>query len=257
MVSTCPCCQEEFRQRRVEQIFCSHACRNRANAKKKYPDPDPEIFRKPCKLCGKVFDATPSRPRYDSPKKYCDKGFVVGRTLSNRRRITKTCKNCGKEFEIHRAWATRKGRGKHTGQFCSRPCVWEFWRKEGTLPTSRKKVGDGTLLSDGYIELYLPHYPYAREEWESGIRTRYARGHIKEHRYVMEQKLGRKLHPWENIHHQDGNRTNNDRSNLELWVKTQPSGIRLDNLVEGYSEEVFQLRLRISKLESQLHLPQS
>jgi len=36
------------------------------------------------------------------------------------------------------------------------------------------------------------------------------------HRHVMEQYLGRELHPWEVVHHKDRNKENNDISNLEL-----------------------------------------
>jgi hypothetical protein len=39
-----------------------------------------------------------------------------------------------------------------------------------------------------------------------------------EHRVVMEKKLGRSLKKGESVHHKDGNRTNNDPDNLELWV---------------------------------------
>ena len=37
---------------------------------------------------------------------------------------------------------------------------------------------------------------------------------VREHRYVMEQKLGRKLNRWEEIHHIDHNKLNNDPTNL-------------------------------------------
>jgi hypothetical protein len=43
---------------------------------------------------------------------------------------------------------------------------------------------------------------------------------------MMEQLLGRKLLPDESVHHKDGEKLNNDPSNLELWVKNQPTGIR-------------------------------
>lgn len=42
------------------------------------------------------------------------------------------------------------------------------------------------------------------------------RGRILEHRYVMAQHLGRPLEVYESVHHIDGNRQNNDISNLQL-----------------------------------------
>lgn len=43
-----------------------------------------------------------------------------------------------------------------------------------------------------------------------------SRGYAYEHRLVAESKLGRRLLPGEVVHHQDGDKTNNDPSNLEV-----------------------------------------
>jgi len=54
---------------------------------------------------------------------------------------------------------------------------------------------------------------------------------VPEHRHVMEQDLGRSLFPGETVHHKNGRRADNARSNLELWVTPQPSGQRPEDLV--------------------------
>ena len=62
-----------------------------------------------------------------------------------------------------------------------------------------------------------------------------------EHRHAMEQLIGRPLLPSEEVHHRNGDRTNNTTDgplvefrsgNLELWTTSQPKGQRVEDKVE-------------------------
>lgn len=52
-----------------------------------------------------------------------------------------------------------------------------------------------------------------------------------EHRWVMEDHLGRELRPGENVHHINGVRDDNRIENLEVWSTFQPSGQRIPDKV--------------------------
>jgi hypothetical protein len=52
-----------------------------------------------------------------------------------------------------------------------------------------------------------------------------------QHRWAMEQKLGRSLFDAENVHHINGDRTDNRFENLELWNTKQPCGQRVEDKI--------------------------
>lgn len=85
------------------------------------------------------------------------------------------------------------------------------------------------LSKDGYYYVYYRSHPFADKS-----------GRVYEHRIVMEQKIGRFLLPFENVHHKNGMKSDNRIENLELWIKTQPTGARVADVVK-WAKEVLKL----------------
>lgn len=102
----------------------------------------------------------------------------------------KICPNCGKTFGRDSCCSVSDFRVK---KFCTREC-WAAYR-----------VGE--------------NHP----NWKGGVKTR-PDGYLRDsktdkyiHRVVMEEFLGRKLKQEEQVHHKDGNPSNNSIDNLELF----------------------------------------
>ena len=104
----------------------------------------------------------------------------------NRRLADKACPECGKAFRPHRA----------SSLYCSRSCAG---KKNGR----RHYIGESWWTCPrGYV---------VGRVWIDGKPV-----HKRLHRHLMEQHLGRPLAADEDVHHRDGNKQNNDLSNLEV-----------------------------------------
>jgi len=75
--------------------------------------------------------------------------------------------------------------------------------------------GGRVKTSGGYIGVLSSEYPTMMVK----------AGYIFEHRLVMARYLGRPIEKWESVHHVDGDKENNDISNLQLRIGQHGNGI--------------------------------
>lgn len=83
-----------------------------------------------------------------------------------------------------------------------------------------REKGTGGINKDGYKVIYKIGHPAAQKN-----------GRILEHRYIMSEFLKRPLRENENVHHKNGNKLDNRIENLELWIRDQPCGQRISDLI--------------------------
>ena len=77
--------------------------------------------------------------------------------------------------------------------------------KNNKLDKNPNWQGGVTITSHGYRKIKKPNHPFADVS-----------GYVYEHRLNAEKKIGRFLKPSEIVHHKNGDRLNNDFSNLEV-----------------------------------------
>lgn len=169
------------------------------------------------------------------PPKFDLTGKTFGRLTVLRQAENLKVVGKGRYPQFHRAWHVRCSCGveKVVSGNCLRQRADRSTKSCGCLrrersselskrtgPESRGWKGGLSTTRDGYVRCSRIRLPDGTEA------LRYF-----QHRALMENHLGRRLLPGENVHHRNGKRDDNRLENLELWVKFQPAGQRVEDVV--------------------------
>lgn len=91
---------------------------------------------------------------------------------------------------------------------------FDLWKQSSPTYKGGRHLANGYIVLTGYLE-----HPNA------------IKGRIFEHTLVMSNIIDRPLMDNENVHHKNGIRNDNRPENLELWVKRQPQGQRVEDRI--------------------------
>lgn len=181
----CTACDKPMRRRESDmarlktgRVFCSLECRHAVGSKPR------RRSERDCEECGERFYPTRS-----AEQRFCS-AKCLGKSQM-RYPEGRSCVGCG---ETH---------FDPTDKYCSRQC---YESNRATNPLDRYHNGRPVIVDGGgYVRIYEPEHPNA-----------FKSGRVLEHRWVMEQIVGRYLETDEHVHHIDHVRTNNDPDNLQL-----------------------------------------
>lgn len=202
----CEVCGAPFKPQSNTPRFCSRACKHEWQRGRKWGKGKTQ-FERACEKCGKTFQTV------EKVQRYCSSACWYARNEGKPPHGIAECAHCGQAFE--RTYPEQR----YCGHSCGR-------RAHGS--SRRRDVGARRVLTTGYVSIKVADNGDRSERWRP------------EHRYVMEQHLGRPLLPEESVHHRNGDRADNRLENLELWSGRHLQGQRVEDLV-AFAREILEL----------------
>lgn len=108
-------------------------------------------------------------------------------------------------------------------------CRFHYDRYYRGVDLEKPRQAGSYVDKKGYIQVWVG----------KGHPSANSTGYACQHRLVVEEVIGRTLLRSENVHHRNGDKSDNRPENLELWVSSQPSGQRPEDLV-AYAHELIE-----------------
>jgi len=154
---------------------------------------------RPCLNCNSTFQ--PKRSSQSHCSRSCNAQYLhkTGKIGARPKKgVICKCFHCEQEFYVPAYRA-------QLAKYCSRKCL------ALDKPEVGQKARDNSPIMRRARALKNKNIPARR------YKTIVVNGkQVREHRWIMEQHLERKLEPWEHVHHIDGNYLNNNINNLEV-----------------------------------------
>ena len=141
----------------------------------------------------------------------------------DQRFLSKICKE--NNWGINPRWAQQRKKYNEIGLY--KENLYDLYIKQ---EKSMREIGETFNIEHSVVKKALEFYhicgeddirPFNYDKYYETRRVSENTEHIREYRFNMEQKIGRKLKPEEHVHHIDRNRNNNDINNLFLFENCQ------------------------------------
>jgi len=173
-----------------------------------------------CEYCNSPFEAI---GKGGGNTKYCPTHRPLSRKLKERRRGPKRraknaipCPECGKPMTPTARWCRPCFEKKKVELKLYPQGAKHHWYKNGRPKTS-----------EGYIRIKKPDHPFADHN-----------GYVLEHRFVVEQHLGRILERTEFVHHLNGIRNDNRLKNLAVVSQSNHPVNTLQKVLQRHIREL-------------------
>lgn len=143
------------------------------------------------------------------------------------------CPQCGKTFEKY-AHEHRVIRGQAI--YCSRECYREWYKCKNTrvcLMCGKQYISSrasrkvcSTECAHKYRSACAEHKVYMENGYLVEHHKGYnKKGNAKQHRMIVEEYIGRKLEPYEVVHHINGVKTDNRIENLQVMTASEHASL--------------------------------